>query len=175
MPRQARIDAPGAVHHVIARGIERRRIFLARPDYEAFLGRLGSVLGETETACYAWALLPNHFHLLLRTGKTPLPTVMRRILTGYAGEFNRRHRRHGHLFQNSYKSILCQEDPYLLELVRYIHLNPLRSRLVSGAEGLAQYSHCGHGALLGKNRIGWQDIAYVLRLFAQSRGEARRR
>ncbi|OGW61326.1 MAG: hypothetical protein A2V83_00370 [Nitrospirae bacterium RBG_16_64_22] len=175
MPRRARIDAPLAVQHVIARGIERRRIFFGPVDYEAFLRRLGTVLHETGTVCYAWALMPNHLHLLLRTGKTPLPTAMRRILTGYAGEFNRRHRRHGHLFQNRYKSVLCQEDPYLLELVRYIHLNPQRSGLVSEVQGLAQYPYCGHGALLGRRRIGWQDTAYVLRLFGHSQADARRR
>jgi REP element-mobilizing transposase RayT len=67
--------------------------------------------------------MPNHFHLLLRTGVVPISNVMRRLLTGYAQSFNRRHRRHGHLFQNRYKSILCQEETYLLELARYIHLN----------------------------------------------------
>jgi REP element-mobilizing transposase RayT len=175
MPRLARIDFPGAVHHVIGRGIERRRIFLGPPDYEAFLSRLGAVLKETETACYAWALMPNHIHLLLRPGKTPLPSVMRRVLTGYAGEFNRKHRRHGHLFQNRYKSILCQEDRYLLELVRYIHLNPVRAGLVPGVESLAQYPYCGHGALVGKRRNEWQDTEYILGLFSGVRSEARRR
>jgi REP element-mobilizing transposase RayT len=77
-----------------------------------------------------------HFHLLLRTGRTPIATVMRRLLTGYAVSHNRRHRRHGHLFQNRYKSILCQEDIYLLELVRYIHLNPIRAKLVSDIKAL---------------------------------------
>ncbi|MCP4080567.1 MAG: hypothetical protein GY743_09995, partial [Planctomycetaceae bacterium] len=69
---------------------------------------------------------PQHAHILLRTGQTPLATVMRRLLTGYAVSYNRRHRRHGHLFQNRYKSILCQEDTYLLELTRYIHLSDER-------------------------------------------------
>ena len=86
---------------------------------------------DTKTSCFAWALIPNHLHLLFRTGVTPIATVMRRLLTGYAVSFNRRHRRHGQLFQNRYKSILCQENPYLLELLRYIHLNPLRAGLVS--------------------------------------------
>jgi putative transposase len=129
MPRKSRIDAPGALHHVIARGIARREIFLADADRDDFLKRLADILMESKTACYAWVLIPNHLHLLLRTGTTPLSSVMKRVLTGYAVGFNRRHNRQGHLFQNRYKSILCQEEPYLLELVRYIHLNPLRAGL----------------------------------------------
>jgi hypothetical protein len=75
------------------------------------------LLSETQTPCYVWALIPNYFNLLLKTGNVPIATVMRKLLTGYAVTFNRRYRRVGHLFQNRYKSILCQEDPYLLELV----------------------------------------------------------
>jgi len=112
MPRKARIDAAGALHHIIVRGIERRKIFWDDADRDAFVNRLGQVLKETQTDCFAWALIPNHAHLLLRTGLTPISGVMRRLLTGYAVQCNRRHGRHGHLFQNRYKSILCQEDPY---------------------------------------------------------------
>ncbi len=122
MPRKARIDAAGALHHIIVRGIERRKIFWDDADRDSFVNRLGKVLIETHTDCFAWAMIPNHVHLLMRTGLTPIATVMRRLLTGYAVGFNRRHLRHGHLFQNRYKSIICQQDPYLLELVRYIHL-----------------------------------------------------
>ena len=136
MPRKARIDAAGALHHIIVRGIERRKIFWDDTDRDSFVKRLGQVLAETQTDCFAWALIPNHAHLLLRTGLTPISGVMRRLLTGYAVEFNRRHRRHGHVFQNRYKSILCQEDPYLKELVRYIHLNPLRAKLVADYNSL---------------------------------------
>ena len=121
MPRQSRLDTPGALHHIVMRGIERRKIFWDDTDRDDFLNRLGDLLNQTRTPCYAWVLIPNHVHLLLRTGLVPLSTVMRRLLTGYAVRFNRRHRRHGHLFQNRYKSFLCQEDPYLLELVRYIY------------------------------------------------------
>jgi REP element-mobilizing transposase RayT len=104
MPRQSRIDAPGALHHVLIRGIERRKIFKDDADRENFLERLGGILVETSTACYGWALLPNHVHLLLRTGTVPIGTVMARLLAGYVVSFNRRHRRHGYLFQNRYKS-----------------------------------------------------------------------
>ena len=116
MPRRSRIDAPGALHHIICRGIERRRIFKDNQDRDNFIKRLGGILLETKTPCYAWALTPNHFHILTRTGSAPLSTVMRRLLTGYAIYFNRRHRRSGHLFQNRYKSIVCQEHIYLREI-----------------------------------------------------------
>ena len=124
MPRLARLDAPGVLHHIMIRGIERRKIFLNNKDREDFLERLSKLLPETKTACYAWVFIPNHAHFLFRTGLVPLATLMRRLLTGYAVGFNRRHNRNGHLFQNRYKSIVCQEDVYLKELVRYIHLNP---------------------------------------------------
>jgi putative transposase len=123
MARQAGIDAPGALHHVIVRGIARRRIFNDDDDKKDFLDRLEDILRATKTFCYAWALMQNHCHFLMRTGEVPVATVMRRLLTGYALSYNRRHRRWGHLFQNRYKSVLCQEEPYFLELVRYIHLN----------------------------------------------------
>src|SRR5271157_888337 len=165
MPRKARIDAPGALHHIIIRGIERKRIFRDAEDYENFLGRLGKVLKETSTSCYAWALLPNHCHLLLRTGIVPLSTVMRRILTGYAQQFNRRHRRHGHLYQNRYKSFLCEEEPYFLELVRYIHLNPLRAGIVKNLDELERTSIAGHGVIMGTTERTWQDAGYVLGMF----------
>ena len=150
MPRQSRIDTAGALHHVICRGIDRQKIFTDQKDYLLFLNRLGDLLLETRTSCFACALIPNHFHLLLQTGNVPVSTMMRRLLTGYAVNYNRRHQRYGHLFQNRYKSILCQKDAYLLELVRYIHLNPIRAKLVSDYASLAAYPYCGHGILMGQ-------------------------
>jgi REP element-mobilizing transposase RayT len=113
MPRSARLDAPGVLHHIMIRGIERRKIFLNRKDYEDFLERLAQLLPQTKTGCYAWVLIPNHAHFLFRTGALPLASLMRRLLTGYAVGFNRRHKRAGQLFQNRYKSIVCQEEAYL--------------------------------------------------------------
>lgn len=152
MPRQPRLDAPGSLQHVMARGIERRKIFIDDKDRESFLERFAVILEETQTQCYAWALIPNHFHLLLRTGLTPLSKVMRRLMTGYAVTFNKRHKRSGHLFQNRYKSVVCEEDPYLLELIRYIHLNPLRAGLVKDLKELDKYPWTGHSAILGKRK-----------------------
>ena len=174
MPRKSRIDAPGALHHIIARGIDRGNIFQDPADKRNFLNRLAEILKATETHCYAWAILPNHFHLLLRTGHAPVATVMRRLLTGHALWYNRRHRRYGHLFQNRYKSILCQEDAYLLELVRYIHLNPLRARLVPKLSLLDNYSFSGHSVLMDRYSNDWQDTESVLRLFGMKKSAARR-
>jgi putative transposase len=136
----------------MARGIERREIFKDDQDRQSFLERLALILEKTQTQCYAWALIPNHFHLLLRTGLTPLSKVMRRLMTGYAVTFNKRHKRSGHLFQNRYKSVVCEEDPYLLELIRYIHLNPLRAGLVKDLKELDKYPWTGHSAILGKKK-----------------------
>lgn len=168
MPRQARIDGAGALHHIICRGIERREIFSDDQDRDDFASRLESVLGKTSTQCYAWALIPNHFHLLLQTGSVPVATVMRKLLTGYATKFNHRHGRHGHLFQNRYKSILCQEEPYLLELVRYIHLNPLRAGVVSSLEELRSYRYCGHSRIIARNTDSWIAAEQVLSRFGKN-------
>ena len=174
MPRLARLDAPGILHHVIIRGIERRRIFRDSKDRDDFLTRFGDLIPETRTACYAWALLTNHAHFLLRTGDSPLATFMRRLLTGYVGRFNRRHKRYGPLFQNRFKSIVCQEDAYLQELVRYIHLNPLRAGIVSDLKGLNRYRYCGHGVLMGKMACEWQETGYVLGYFGKRISDARK-
>lgn len=173
MPRQARIDAPAALHHIILRGIERTVIFSDDRDRENFLERLSKLLTETQTPCYAWALMSNHVHLLLRTGRVAIASIMRRLLTGYAVSFNRRHRRYGHLFQNRYKSILCEEDRYLRQLVAYIHLNPLRAGIVKEVAALKNYPYTGHSALMGRAIRGWQDTDYVLRVFGRSVTEAR--
>jgi putative transposase len=174
MPRRSRIDAAGALHHVMVRGIERGAVFRSNIDRDHFLERLGEILQDTKAICYAWALIPNHFHLLLRTGPVPISTVMRRLLTGYALWYNRTHRRHGHLFQNRFKSILCQEDIYLLELVRYIHLNPIRARLVEDLDELGRYPYCGHSVMTGKVKKPWQDTEGVLGMFGEKLGTARR-
>ena len=174
MPRKARIDAPGALHHIIIRGIERKAIFKDNTDRANFLKRLSQTITETETECYAWVLMTNHVHLLLKTGLSPIATIMRRLLTGYAVTFNRRHRRHGHLFQNRYKSFLCEEEVYLKELVRYIHLNPLRARIVKDLKALKSYRWCGHSVLMGKAEASFQETEYILKLFGQSFRQAHR-
>jgi REP element-mobilizing transposase RayT len=172
MPRAARLDAAGLLQHVMVRGIERRDIFLDEKDRHLFLGRFSKLLQETGTVCLAWALMNNHFHLLLRPMQNKLAMLMRRLLTGYAVTFNRRHKRVGHLFQNRYKSIVCEEEPYLLELVRYIHLNPLRAGLVKDMTELDHYMWSGHSVLMGNRVLAGQEVKEVLANFGRSKKEA---
>lgn len=174
MPRQPRIDIPGLLQHVIVRGIERSVIFIDDKDRQHFVERLGQLLIETGTDCYAWALIPNHFHLLVRINHTELSHFMRRLLTGYAVYFNRRHKRSGHLFQNRYKSIVCEEEPYLLELIRYIHLNPLRADQVPDIAHLDTYPWCGHAVILNKQTLSGQSVDDVLQLFGKRANSARK-
>ena len=143
MPRGPRLDTEGALHHVMVRGLEARKIFLSDVDREDFVGRLGEVARSAGMTIYAWSLLSNHFHLLVRTGRESLSRVMRRVLTGYAVSFNQRHRRVGHLFQNRFKSILVEEEAYFHQLVHYIHLNPPRVRLVRDVAELDSWSWSG--------------------------------
>jgi REP element-mobilizing transposase RayT len=109
MPRKVRIDAPGALHHMLIRGIERKPIFKDKIDYANFIDRLSKVLVETGTDCFEWASITDHAHFLFRTGMVPISTVMRRLLTGYA---------------------------HLLEMVRYIHLNPMRAGIIKDLGGI---------------------------------------
>ncbi len=155
MPRQPRLDAPGALHHVMGRGIERTNIFRINRDQDDFLNRLANLCTEGNLIVYAWCLLSNHFHLLVRTGRQSISRSMKKLLTGYVVNFNLRHKRTGHLFQNRYKSIICEEDTYLLELTRYIHLNPLRA----GVGNAEEKSSEGEEEVLsiggGKDGISW--------------------
>jgi len=174
MPRGARLDEPGALHHVMVRGIERSLIVVDDEDRLDFLKRIGKAAAATGTVIYAWALMTNHAHLLLRSGEAGLSSFMRKVLTGYSVSFNRRHHRSGHLFQNRYKSILCEEEPYFLKLVTYIHLNPLRARIVASLEELERYPWSGHSALMGRSEYIWQDTEYVLEQFGVKVGAARK-
>ena len=175
MPRGPRLDAPGTMHHVIVRGIERGEIFRDERDREDFLARLGHIVEEGQATCFAWVLIPNHVHLLLRTGETPLARLMRRLLTGYAVSFNLRHQRAGHLFQNRYKSMVCEEEAYLLELIRYIHLNCIRAGLVEDMQALDRYRWSGHAVLMGYEDRSWQARDEVLSYFGRRRGAAKKK
>lgn len=167
MPRQARLDAPGLIHHVMARGIEGREIFRDAEDREVFLERLAVIAaGAGGPRLFAWVLMTNHFHLLLRTEEMPLASAMRRLMTGHAVRFNMRHKRKGHLFQNRYKSIVVEEESYFLELVRYIHLNPVRAGLVLDSEELGKYPFSGHSVLIGSRKYVAQDVESVLGRFS---------
>jgi REP element-mobilizing transposase RayT len=174
MARVARRDAPGAIHHVLVRGIERRRIFLDDDDRRDFIDRLARQITEGLGSCLGWTLMPNHVHLLLRTGERPLSEAMRRLNTGYARAFNLRHRRRGYLFQDRFRSILVEDDGYLRVVLRYIHLNPIRGKLVPSLDALARHSWAGHSRLMGFRRAGFQAVDEVLEWFAPEPRAARR-
>jgi hypothetical protein len=117
MRRQARLDAPGTLPHVMGRGIEGAEIFRSKNDRMDFLGRFATLCEKECLIAYSWALMPNHFHLLVRAGNQPLSASMKGLLTGHVINFDRRHRRRGYVFQNRYKSIGCEDDPYLVDEV----------------------------------------------------------
>jgi len=175
MPRTARIDIPGLLQHVIVRGVDRCDIFCDDADRGRFLRCFSKLLVQTGTECLAWSLMSNHFHLLLRPRKTFLAPLMRRLLTGYALYFNLRHNRTGHLYQGRYKSFVCDEDAYLLELVRYIHLNPLRVGLVNDLTALDRYAWTGHSVIMGNGALEGQSLDEVLSLFSKGKREGRKR
>jgi len=172
MPRQARLDVPGALHHITVRGINKSAIFRDDRDRSRFLDRLGENIVETQSSVYAWALMETHIHLLVRSGRLGISTLMRKLLSWYAQYYNRRHRRTGHLFENRYKSILCDEETYLLALVRYIHLNPVRAKVVKTMNELDDYPWSGHGMIIGEDENPWMDRAYVLGQFAGTKRKA---
>jgi len=174
MPRHARLDAAGTLHHVIVRGIEKRRIVDDQKDRESFVSRLGDVVADTQTGIYAWSLMVNHAHLLVRSGPLGLAQFMRRLLTGYAIGYNRRHSRIGHVFHNRYRSIVCEEDSYFRELIRYIHLNPLRVKLVKNIAELNEFPWSGHAVIMGNIRHEWQDRGYALSWFGKSEGVSKK-
>ncbi len=173
MPRQPRLNLPGFYSHVMVRGIERRRIFRQPGDYVDFLKRLGENMARSGCRCFAWALMPNHLHLLILSGIRGIVSLMHPLLTGYAVRFNLKYRRVGHLFQNRYKSIICQEDPYFLELVRYLALNPVRAGIVQTPEDLANYPWTSHSAILGRYGRPWLEVDDVLSRFGSTTVESR--
>ena len=163
MSRTCRLDWENAYHHVMARGIDKGLIFSDDGDRSDFVERMGRCVEQTDMSVLAWSLMPNHFHLLLRTGRIPLAKFMHKLLTGHAVHFNKKHDRVGHLFQNRYLSILVQSEIYLLELVRYIHLNPLRAGIVKCMGMLDVYPWTGHYGMLNPETYTWQDTHTVLK------------
>lgn len=174
MPRGPRLDVLGTLHHVIIRGLEQGSIVRDDMDRKVFLDRMGLLAKGSGTSICAFALMPNHAHILLKSSPDGLSSYMRRLLSGYAPYFNRRHQRVGHLFRNRYQSIVCEEEVYFDKLVAYIHLNPLRAGLVESLERLASYPWCGHAVLLDRVRCDWMDRDYVLRFFGRSKDAAKK-
>jgi len=146
MARPPRLHVFEGLYHVVARGNNRQRIFRQPADYRFYLERLGRLLPQTETRCTAYCLMPNHLHLLLEPETRPLSRIMQRLQLSYSLHFNRQHRHVGHVFQGRYTAILCERDAYLLELVRYLHLNPVRAGLAKRPDGWLWSSY---GAYVG--------------------------
>jgi putative transposase len=128
MARKPRVDVEGGLCHVISRGNNRRTIFESPADYQKFLSLLEIQKEKLPFFLYAYCLMSNHVHLLIERQSHSVSRIMHRILTGSSQYYNRKYRRSGHLLQGRHKAILCQSDQYLSELVRYIHLNPVRAR-----------------------------------------------
>jgi REP element-mobilizing transposase RayT len=172
MSRQGRLHLEGGIYHVIQRGIERRELFKNDSDREEFIKRLIESLKYSGHKCYGWALMPNHFHLVIRTGTKKVSDLMMKLSTSYALYFNKKYARSGYLYQGRYKSILCQEDSYLMELIRYVHLNPLRARIVKDTRELGTYKWSGHSVIMGTQKAQWQSTDEVLSYFGKKRTEA---
>lgn len=172
MPRQARIDYPGAFHHVIVRGIQEKYIFKEEYDKKELYTRLKNILEKSNLQIYAWSIMSNHFHLAIQTGKTSLSEFMRQLLTGYAINYNKRHKRRGYLFQNRYKSIVCDKDEYLLTLIRYIHLNPVKKNVIT-FEQLNTYKWTGHNELMDGKEKGLIERDEVLGFFGMTEEKAK--
>ncbi len=170
MPRKARAEVEGGLYHVITRGNNRRKIFNSAADYEKFLSLLAIQKIKLPFFLYAYCLMSNHVHLLVERQAHTIGQIMHRLLTGYSQYYNRRYRRVGHLLQGRHKAILCQSDRYLSELVRYIHLNPVRAKMVVRPE---EYQYSGHRAYLGLEPAGIVDVDPVLRHFGVKKEVAR--
>ena len=172
MARKPRVHYPGALYHVISRGNQRQDIFLDDRDRTAYLSYLSECKVRYGVQVYAFALMKNHVHLLLEVGEIPLSRFMQSLLFRYARNFNKRYAQVGHLFQGRYRAILCDKDAYLLELVRYIHLNPVRAGIVRNPERYPWTSHLNY---LGKEREGLVDTDLVLGQLGANRSIGKRK
>ncbi|MGH7828168.1 MAG: transposase [Candidatus Binatia bacterium] len=166
MARRPRVFAPGLLYHVIVRGNQRRRTFRVDADYKAYLQRLEKYSAKFSIRIYAYCLMPNHVHLLLETGSIPLAKFMQGLQQSYTQYFNRKYRKVGHLFQGRYKAIICEKDRYLLSLVRYIHLNPIRAGLAKRPEA---YGYSGHLSYLAQGTPKIVESAAILSLLGGRR------
>lgn len=164
MPRSRRPDMPGATHHIIARGNRQQEIFLDASDYRAFVKLLGEIATELEWSVFSYCLMPNHYHLLLRTKHANLASGMRRLNSRYSQRANWRHENVGHMFQGRYKSFLVEEERYLLTLLRYIALNPVKAGLAARPQDWQWSNHATYLPSAG-GVPPWTDRATVLEHF----------
>ena len=174
MARKPRIEYEGALYHVITRGNQSQRIFKDKEDYQRYLKILADYKIRYEYVLYAYVLMSNHVHLLMETRETSLSKILQGINQSYTMYFNRRYGTVGHLFQGRYKAILCDKDEYLLSLVKYIHLNPVRAGVAKEVEN---YPWSSHRVYIGRGegeRTEIVDTNQVLRMFSENKGRARR-
>lgn len=167
MARRPRLLAPGVLYHVIVRGNQKQKTFLTDTDYRAYLERLRKYRQKLDVIVYAYCLMPNHVHLLVETKSEPLSRFMQGLQQSYTQYFNRAHNKVGHLFQGRYKAIVCERDEYLLSLVRYIHLNPVRAKIARNPE---HYKYCGHEAYVRGQKTEIIDPEPVLQMLGGRRG-----
>jgi len=163
-----RFELPGSLVHIMARGIDNQPIFHDNDDRKEFLKRFAQCLSQVGYRCISWCLMRNHYHFFLRTTENPMSGLMRPLNGGYARWFNKKYARRGYLFQDRYKSVLCQDQEYAQQLIRYIHLNPVRAGEVSSLTQLGGWAWCGHGFLIsvkGATGQGFQDRNEALRRF----------
>ncbi|MGL1833103.1 REP-associated tyrosine transposase [Rhodocyclaceae bacterium SMB388] len=171
MARPLRIEFPGALYHVMSRGDRREDIFWDDGDRTIFLDTLGDVVSRFNWQCHAYCLMDNHYHLMVATPDGNLSKGMRHLNGVFTQVTNRRHRRSGHVFQGRYKAILVDGDNYLLELARYIVLNPVRARIVASA---ADYPWSSYRATVGMtDPPPWLTTDTLLSVYGPSRCEAR--
>ena len=169
MNKDPRLDTKGALHHVMSRAISNIKIFSDDSDCSDFLSRMLSNVHLNSLKVFAWVLMPSHFHFLVETGNTPLSVCMHKILTGFAKNFNRKHGHSGHVFRSRYKSILVDRESYFLELIRYIHLNPVRKGLVKDVNDLSNYPWSGHLSLISSSKNNLMQTEAVLERFGSDR------
>lgn len=173
MSRPIRIEYPDALYHVTARGDRREDIFEDDQDRQAFLRILEQVMTQFGWLCYAWCLMDNHYHLLIQTPDSNLSKGMRQLNGIYTQASNRRHQRAGHLFQGRFKAILVDSDAYLLELSRYVVLNPVRAGMVKKP---ADWTWSSYRASVGlAPSSAWLAADGLLALFARRRSLAQQR
>jgi putative transposase len=170
MARRPRVHSAGLLYHVIVRGNQRRKTFRDDPDYQAYLDRLARYQTKFGVKVYAYCLMPNHVHLLVEVSTEPLWKFMQGLQQGYTQYFNLRHKKVGHLFQGRYHAIICDKDEYLLTLVRYIHLNPVRAKMVRKPE---EYGYSGHGEYCGRKGAKIVESSKVLKMLGGSKGYRR--
>lgn len=169
MARRPRVHYPGALYHVISRGNQRQQIYRDNSDYQRFETLLSEVVKRHSLTLYAYVLMSNHFHLLLEVGRSPLSKAMQVLLYRYTRRYNQRYRKSGHLFQGRYTAILCDRDNYLMELIRYLHLNPVRAGIVKEP---GRYRWSSDEAYVRGKSTGGIAVEEGLKLWGSQRGAA---